>query len=164
MATYHAISWKGDAMAVLGSRTGSMVATHRARGFTLLQVMIVVLIVGILAAIALPNYADYVRRGKIIEATQRLSEARTKLEQWFLDNRTYVGGCAEPPQQLGDLGGNSPFFLVCVTPTAATYTVTATGVPAKGMDVLFVYTVDQTNLKTSTGPPALGWSVNGACW
>ena len=148
-------------MAVFGARTGSTVATRRAHGFTLLEVMIVVLIVGILAAIALPNYSDYVKRGKIIEATQRLSDARTKLEQWFLDNRTYAGGCAEPPQKLGDLGGTSPFSLACVS-AAATYTVTATGNPGQGMDVGFVYTIDQTNAKISTGPS--GWSGNPNCW
>ena len=148
-------------MAVFGSSTGSTLTTHRARGFTLLEVMIVCVIVAILAAIALPNYSDYVKRGKIIEATQRLSDARTKLEQWFLDNRTYVGGCADPPQKLGNLGGTSPFSLACVS-AAATYTVTATGNPGQGMDVAFVYTIDQTNAKASTGPS--GWSGNANCW
>ena len=59
----------------------------------MIEVMIVVAIVAILAAIALPNYADYVKRGKIIEATSALSDLRTRYEQFFLDNRTYVGGC-----------------------------------------------------------------------
>jgi type IV pilus assembly protein PilE len=148
-------------MAGFGSSTGSTLTAHRARGFTLLEVMIVCVIVAILAAIALPNYSDYVKRGKIIEATQRLSDARTKLEQWFLDNRTYVGGCADPPQKLGDLGGTSPFSLACVS-AAATYTVTATGNPGQGMDTAFVYTIDQTNAKASTGPS--GWSGNVSCW
>ena len=65
-----------------------------AKGFTLIEVMIVVAIVAVLAAIALPNYADYIKRGKIIEATSALSDLRTRYEQWYLDNRTYVGGCA----------------------------------------------------------------------
>ena len=65
-----------------------------ARGFTLIEVMIVVAIVAVLAAIALPNYADYVKRGKIIEATSALSDLRTRYEQYYLDNRTYAGGCA----------------------------------------------------------------------
>src|ERR1700682_5659303 len=113
----------------VGSGTVSQAAPHRARGFTLIEMMIVVGVIGILAAIAIPNYSDYVRRGKIIEATQRLSEARTKLEQWFLDNRTYVGGCAEPPQRLGGLGGHSPFSLACATPPGLTYTMTAAAAP-----------------------------------
>ena len=149
-------------MAVFGSGTVSQAAPHRARGFTLIEMMIVVGVIGILAAIAIPNYSDYVRRGKIIEATQRLSEARTKLEQWFLDNRTYVGGCAEPPQKLGNLGGNSPFSLACNAPDATHYTVTATGNSAQGMEAAFVYTIDQTNAKASAGPS--GWSGNGSCW
>jgi type IV pilus assembly protein PilE len=44
----------------------------------MLEVMIVVAIVAILAAIALPNCADYVKRGKIIEATSALSDLRTR--------------------------------------------------------------------------------------
>ena len=144
---------------------GSTAAPQRPRGFTLIEVMIVVGIVAILAAIALPNYSDYVKRGKIIEATQRLSEARTKLEQFFLDNRTYAGGCtgATAVVTVGDLGGNSPFDLECVPlPTATGYRLVATGVPAKGMDALFVYTIDQNNAKVSPGPS--GWNGNPNCW
>src|ERR1051326_6623594 len=52
-------------------------------GFTLLELVFVVAIVAVLAAIALPNYADYVKRGRIIEATTALSDARQRTEQQF---------------------------------------------------------------------------------
>jgi type IV pilus assembly protein PilE len=137
------------------------VATHCARGFTLLEVMIVVAIVAILAVIALPNYTDYVKRGKIIEATTALSDMRTRYERFFLDNRTYAGGCA----LFGALvaAQSRSFTVDCsVGETATTYAPTATGNAAAGMSG-FLYTIDQTNAKTST-ITAPGWSGNATCW
>jgi type IV pilus assembly protein PilE len=147
-------------MAVFASRTGSIAATRRARGFTLLEVMIVCVIVAILAAIALPNYSDYIKRGKITEAIHGLSDMRTRYEQFFLDNRTYLNGCAvikpvvQPPVKS--------FTLDCSAETATSYSLTATGNPSEGMDAAFVYTLDQLNNKTSAGPS--GWAPSGTCW
>ena len=59
----------------------------RAHGFTLLEVMITVAIVGILAAIAIPSYGDYVTRSRIVEATNALGDYRNRMEKFFLDNR-----------------------------------------------------------------------------
>jgi type IV pilus assembly protein PilE len=122
--------------------------------------MIVVAIVGILTAIAVPSYADYVKRGKIIEATQRLSEARVKLEQFYLDNRKYTGGCANV--RTGHVSSET-FDLACATPSDTTYTVTVTGIASQGMG-LFVYDIDQNNRKRTTGV-ATGWSLPSSdCW
>jgi type IV pilus assembly protein PilE len=134
----------------------------RARGFTLIEVMVVVAIVGILAAIALPSYADYVRRSKIIEATSELSDMRTRYEQYFLDNRTYAGGCAVIQPVVAPLAKSFTVDCTTVAETATSYTGTATGKPAEGMSN-FVYTIDQTNTKktASTGP----WGkTSNVCW
>jgi type IV pilus assembly protein PilE len=145
-------------LGVFGSRTVPA-APRQARGFTLIEVMIVVAIVGVLAAIALPSYSDYVKRGKIIEATQRLSEARVKLEQFYLDNRKYTGGCANVRTGAN---GSDTFDLSCNAPSDNTFTVTVTGLASQGMGS-FAYTIDQDNVKTST-ITAPGWTGNTSCW
>jgi type IV pilus assembly protein PilE len=134
----------------------------RLRGHTLIEVMVTVAIVGILAAIALPSYVDIVTRSKIIDGTTKLGDFRTKLEKYFMDNRSYLDGAAcGVPNPLP--AAPDHFAITCgpPAPTATTYTILATGIAARGMGG-FVYTVDQTNAKASTGPT--GWSPGVGCW
>jgi len=129
-------------------------------GFTLIEVMIVVAIVAVLAAIALPNYSYYVQRAKIIEATTALSDARQRTEQLFLDTRTYAGNCTAAKNAVQP--GLKTFTLDCPTENTSAYTIRAIGVPAQGMSPSFVYTINQAGAKTSAGPT--GWAGNGNCW
>lgn len=128
-------------------------------GFTLIEVMITVAIVAILASIAYPSYTDYIRRGKIPEALQGLSDMRTRQEQFFLDNRTYqtAGGAC------GAANATSKSFDFACVANATTYTITATGKAAEGMGG-FSYTVDQANVRTSTLTGVSGWSGSATCW
>jgi len=146
---------------------------HRQKGFTLIELMIVVAIIAILAAIALPSYTEYVVRGKITEATATLSDLRVKMEQYYMDNRRYsttAGGGT-----CGLAGGNSPtvaqakyFTYTCSSggTTAAgdqTYTLTASGSTTQGMTG-FRFTIDESNTKR-TAAVGSGWTVPASnCW
>ena len=117
-----------------------------ARGFTLIELMIVVAIIAVLAAIAMPAYQDYVIRGKLSEAASNLGQLRVRAEQFFQDNRTYVGMACTPVN-----AAEAKYFTYdcSVAPTTAVYTLRATGVAAQKTGG-FVFTVDQTNAKSST--------------
>ena len=136
---------------------------QRAAGFTLIEVMITVAIIAIIAAVALPNYLDYVTRSRLVEAKTNLSDMRTRLEQYFLDNRSYPGACiaysASGPAGVGKiyLPASAKFFpVLCPTLTATTYTVTATGLG-------FTFSIDQANTRKTTGVPS-GWTTSTTCW
>jgi len=125
------------------------------KGFNLIELMIVVAIIGILARIAFPSYLDYVKRGKAAEATSNLASLRVQMEQYFQDNRTYIGGTCAPAS------GTKYFTYACAggTPTATTYTLQATGKAAENMGN-FSFTVNESNNKTST----FDGTVGGTCW
>ena len=138
-----------------------LAAVRSSAGYTLLELMIVVAVIGILAVIAYPMYGDYVTRGQITDGITKLGNFRTQMEKYFMDNRTYQAGgacgVANPPVNADDY-----FRITCAAfpgPPEA-YTITGTGV--KGGVAGFVYTVDQANAKTSTGTG--GKYTNGACW
>ncbi len=118
-------------------------------GFTLVEMMIVVAIIGILAAIAMPAYQGYVQRSKAAEATSTLANARVQIEQYFQDNRTYVGFACP--------AAGKSFTFGCVT-TATTYDLTATGKAAEKMGN-FEYTIDEANARTSKFD-----GTTAACW
>lgn len=134
---------------------------NKQKGFNLIELMIVVAVIGILASIAMPAYTDYVTRGKLVEASTQLSDARVKLEQYYQDNRNY----GSTDTECGVVVPSSPskyFTFSCNWGAGATnqfFVVTATGVvatPTAG----FIYTIDQDNLKTSDTP----WGDGATCW
>jgi len=138
------------------------------RGFTLIEIMVVIGIIAILAAVAVPQYRNYIMRGKIAEATSQLSASRVKLEQWFQDNRSYCANSAScpgacPASAFPDVNSAKYFtYADNNSCTTSAYKITASGVANQGMSG-FTYTIDQSNAKTSQAS-LWGISTTVNCW
>jgi type IV pilus assembly protein PilA len=98
------------------------------KGFTLIELMIVVAIIGILAAVAIPAYQDYIARAQVSEAVSLMGSAKTPLAEYFADKGAW-------PTALSDVLGNSSGKYTdsitgvntgVIAGTASTYTVQAT--------------------------------------
>lgn len=132
----------------------------QSKGFTLVEVMIVVAIIGILAAIAMPNYTDYVTRSKVPDATSGLANKRVQMEMYFQDNRTYVGSDAAGFPCADDSASSKHFDFSCSGIAETTYTIQAGG---KSTMADFTFTINQNNVKATTLVPS-GWSTSTTCW
>lgn len=126
------------------------------KGFTLLELMVVFAIIAILATIGIPAYSEFVKQGKVAEATSTLAELRIQTEQFFQDNRTYVG--ADVSACVPQAGTTKYFDYACVV-DATTYTITATGKSNHELSN-FEFTINQDNLKTSKYEGEVGAN----CW
>ncbi|HET7331727.1 type IV pilin protein [Dyella sp.] len=137
---------------------------RQAAGFTLIELMIVVAIIAILAAIAVPIYSDYITRGKLTEAQNNLSALRVQMEQYFQDNRTYVDGAGNCGTPMPATGSNSTvkYFTYTCTATSSTYKITATGATTQTAN--FTFTIDQNNVHATTSDNNWYSGTMSSCW
>ncbi len=102
---------------------------HLQKGFTLIELMIVVAIIGILAAVAIPAYQDYTARAQVTEAVELLSGGKTPMAEYFADKGTWPAAAGSV---MGNLAGKYTSVIVIGVPTTAnggTLTLLATMKP-----------------------------------
>lgn len=140
---------------------------RRQSGFTLIELMIVVGIVAILSAVAIPAYSDYVIRSRVTDAIGPLATMQVKMEQFFQDRRTYAGACdSTTVAPLPSFTSASNFGFACSGLGAGGYTVTATGQNSMtGFSYTLVQSAAGGQVRATPGLPS-GWSTTNSatCW
>ncbi|KJK26171.1 hypothetical protein UB46_01230 [Burkholderiaceae bacterium 16] len=135
----------------------------RNRGFTLIELLITIAIVAILAAIALPSYESYVRKGRRADAMALLQAASISQEKYRLNNTTYASATT-------DLSPPCPTSGACVS-EQGNYTL-ATPTSVTGSSYTLTANASSTSQLADTGCTAIAYAVSGttitytpaACW
>ena len=132
-------------------------------GFTLIELMITVAIVGILAMVALPSYRDYILRGYLADASNGLATVRAQMERHFQDNRSYatVGTFTTPCAAAAATRTFNLFAVSCSgTPTGTGFTLQAAG---SGAATGFTFTITEADVRATTAAPT-GWNTCATGW
>jgi len=133
----------------------------RQRGFTLIEMMIVIAIVGILAAIAYPSYTDYVKRAHRSDIAGLLTETAQQLERFYSRNGQYSDVAGPPAVVLEITQGNRVYALVAEREVQA-FKLIATPVAAGMMsgDKCGGFVMDGVGRRANVG----AWEVSEVCW
>jgi type IV pilus assembly protein PilE len=130
-------------------------------GFTLIELMITVAIVGILAAIAYPSYLDQVRKSRRADAQSALLQAANRQERLYTTQYTYT-------QNLADLGmaaetENKAYTLNIDSADANGFQISANAQNDQTNDDCTTLTINQRGQKTANGA-AVGAAISQQCW
>lgn len=131
------------------------------RGFTLIELMVAAAIVAIIAAVAIPQYSQYVVRGRMVEAQGQLAGLGASLQQYYQDNRSYVNACGASGLAAKP-AATTYFTYTCPTLSATAFVIQAAGNSGTSVAGL-VYTLDQNGNRATTAVPS-GWVASTSCW
>ncbi len=139
---------------------------RKSSGFTLVELLVVMVIAAILAAVAIPAYSNYVRKARRTDAKSALLDMASLEERYFSVNNSYSStatdlGYAAFPVTVGSgyYTIAAPTIVAATTAAAATYTLTATATGDQTKDTLCTtFTLTSAGAQTSTD------TTNNSCW
>lgn len=142
------------------------------RGFSLIEVMVVIIIIAIMASIGIPSYRQYMMRAQRADATGTLMRMASAQEKFYLQNNRYAGAAEmgpAPPAGLGIPTTEHGYYTLAVAPAAAGlaagYTATATvpgGSPQQSDTDCVSFTVNEQGVRTSMDNG--GMDSSAECW
>ncbi|HEL2977448.1 TPA: type IV pilin protein [Stenotrophomonas maltophilia] len=133
----------------------SMSSPRRAGGFTLIELMVVVIVIGILAAIVIPSYQQYVRRSHRAAVKADLVEYAQRAERYHSSNNSYSGFTL--PSKVSPREGGTARYNLAFKGDGTTFTITASPQGTQVKDSCGKLSLDQANRKTAEGTLSDCW-------
>lgn len=139
-------------------KTISQARLRRARGFSLIELMVVLVIIGILSAVAIPAYRKNVQSTQRATAKAIMAETTQYMERYYTSNNSYVNGTLSSAVSPKGATGTSIAYNISftATPTASAYTVQAVPVNGQSSDSCGTLSLASTGAQSATG--------TGSCW
>jgi len=136
------------------------IAKHKNRGFTLLEIMIVVAIIGVLAAVGYPSYQQSVKKAQCADGIDSLLSLSGRMEEFYNISDSYNGATVGASGTVGSNQTSEGLYTLAVaTATNFVYTLTATPNDTTQKTL----TLDSLGVKTESGGAATG-GVAVSCW
>lgn len=130
----------------------------RKKGFSLIELMITVVVVGIVAAVAYPSYQQYLRRGARAEAQAQMMDIAARQGQFLIDNRAYAASVAALGVSIPSSVSTKYTIAIATVAAPPTFTITATPVSgsSQASDTCGTLTLNSAGAKAASG--------TGTCW
>ncbi len=125
----------------------------KTRGFTLIEVMIVVVIISLLAGLALSSYGNYIRKARRADVKADMLQLAQLMERNYTESNDFSADAAGNPINLATFGiTGGPFYNLSLARAATTYTISAAPVGSQQKDVLcMTLTLNQAGVRTVSG-------------